>query len=173
MARIPPLRNLRKTTAVVVLVFFAFFVHRFVSVWMDDSSLQNFYGADLTPSQSVVCRDVVRGTPFGVDSVFEENTRLYFYSTISNAMRYSSDTLLHIWFWGTDTIQKERCLIKTEDIRKGIEGKESAQSGIGVCHTEISPKLLKPGEWSVDLVAGRKLLSSKQFRIESNNEFDR
>ena len=169
MAGIPPLRNLRKTTAVVVLVFFAFFVHRFIAFWMDDSSLQNFYGAELTPSQSVVCRDVVRGTPFGVDSVFEENTRLYFYSTISNAVRYSSDTLLHIWYWGTDTIQTERCIIKA----KGMDGKESAQSGIGVCHTEIAPKLLKPGEWSVDLVAGRKLLSSKQFRIESNKDFDR
>ena len=168
MAGIPPLRNLRKTTIVVVLVFLVFFGHRIVSFWMDDASLQSFSGAELSPSQSVVCRDVVRGTPFGADTVFEENTRLYFYSTISNPARYSSDTLLHIWYWGTDTIQTVRCIIKATEYHKGIEDKEFSQSGIGVCHTEISPKLLKPGEWSVDLVAGRKLLSSRQFRIESN-----
>ena len=168
MAGIPPLRNLRKTTLVVALVFLAFFVHRFVTFWMDDSSLQTFSGAELTPAQSVVCRDVVRGTPFGVDSVFEETTRLYFYSTISNAVRYSGDTLLHIWFWGTDTIQKVPCILKVEEIRKGVETRGQSQTGLSVCHTEIAPKLLKPGEWSVDLVAGRKLLSSKQFRIESD-----
>lgn len=168
MAGRPPLRNLRKTTIVVVLVFLVFFVHRFIDFWMDDSSLQNFYGAELSPAQSVVCRDVVRGTPFGVDTVFEENTRLYFYSTISNALRYANDTLLHIWFWGTDTIQKERCVLKADEIRKGKDERGSSQSSLSVCHTEIAPKLLKPGEWSVDLVAGRKLLSSKQFRIESD-----
>ena len=168
MAGIPPLRNLRKTTFVVVIVFFGFFIHRFFDFWTDDLSLQNFTGTDLTPAQSVVCRDVVRGTPFGVDSVFEENTRLYFYSTVSSSVRYSADTLLHIWFWGTDTIQKAPCVMKAAEIHKGIEGKQSSQSSFSVCHTEISPKLLKPGEWSVDLVAGRELLSSKQFRIEAD-----
>jgi hypothetical protein len=168
VAGLPPLRNLRKTTVVVALVFFAFFVHRFVNFWMEDSSYQNFYGAELSPAQSVVCRDVVRGTPFGVDTVFEETTRLYFYSTISNAVSYSGDTLLHIWFWGTDTIQKVPCILKTEETRKGMDPRGQSQSTLSVCHTEIAPKLLKPGEWSVDLVAGRKLLSSKQFRIESD-----
>jgi len=159
---------LRKTTIVVLIVFLVFFGHRLVSFWMDDSSLHDLYAAELSPAQSVICRDVVRGTPFGVDSVFEENTRLYFYSTISNAANYSGDTLLHIWFWGLDTIQKVQCILKEADHRKGIDNRGSLQSGIGVCHTGIAPKLLKPGEWSVDLVAGRKLLSSKQFRIESD-----
>ena len=168
MAGIPPLRNLRKTTIVVALVFLAFFVHRFVTFWMDDTSLQTFSGAELTPAQSVVCRDVVRGTPFGVDSVFEETTRLYFYSTISNVIHVSKDSLKHIWFLGTDTIQTLPCEIKSTDNRKGIDNRsESSQPEFSVCHTEISPKLLKPGEWSVDLVAGRKLLSSRQFMIKS------
>lgn len=168
MAGIPPLRDLRKTTAVVVIVFFGFFVHRFIDFWMDDASVQNFTGTELTPAQSVVCRDVVRGTPFGVDSVFEENTRLYFYSTITNVSRYMGDTLLHIWYWGTDTVQTEPCVAHSTGIRKDLDSRENVQSGLSVCHTEISPKLLKPGEWGVDLVAGRKLLSSKQFRIESD-----
>lgn len=159
MAGIPPLRNLRKTTILVLVVFFAFFVHRFVSFWIEDHSIQDVGEIALSPAQSVVCRNVVRGTPFGVDSVFEENTRLYYYSTISNGIQYSGDTLKHVWFWGTDTIQSLPCEIKGDVL----------QSGLSVCHTEISPKLLKPGEWSVDLVAGRKLLSSKQFLIESSD----
>ena len=99
----------------------------------------------------------MQGTPFGVDSLFEENIRLYFYSTVSDVKSFSLDTLKHVWFQGLDTIQVEICMVV-----------DSKQSGVASCHTEISPKLLKPGEWSVDLVAGRKLLSSRQFRIEAD-----
>lgn len=157
MAGIPPLRNIRKTTVLVLLVFFAFFVHRFIDIWIEDHAVADVAETELSPAQSVICRNVVRGTPFGVDSVFDVNTRLYFYSTISNVKQFSKDTLKHIWFWGTDTIQVLLCESKTE----------SSQADVGVCHTEISPKLLKPGEWSVDLVVGRKLLSSRQFMIDS------
>ncbi len=168
MAGIPPLRNLRKTTVLVMAVFLAFFAHRIIYIWIEDHAISDVAETELSPAQSVVCRNVVRGTPFGVDSVFEENTRLYFYSTISNVSQVSKDSLVHIWFWGTDTIQILPCEIKIADNRKGLEGKtENVQSEFSVCHTEISPALLKPGEWSVDLVAGRKLLSSKQFMIDS------
>lgn len=168
MAGIPPLRNLRKTTIVVMVVFLGFFAHRFINFWREDHFVRDVVETELSPAQSVVCRNVVRGTPFGVDSVFEENTRLYFYSTISNVMQFSADTLLHVWFWGTDTIQVLPCEVKDSEIRKVIDDKsDNSQNDISACHTEISPKLLKPGEWSVDLIAGRKLLSSKQFLIES------
>ena len=168
MVGIPPLRNLRKTTILVLFVFFAFFVHRFVNFWIEDHAVDEFAETELSPAQSVVCRNVVRGTPFGVDSVFDETTRLYFYSTISNVIHVSKDSLKHIWFLGTDTIQTLPCEIKSTDNRKGIDNRsESSQPEFSVCHTEISPKLLKPGEWSVDLVAGRKLLSSRQFMIKS------
>ncbi|MCQ2054522.1 MAG: hypothetical protein MJY82_04425 [Fibrobacter sp.] len=168
MANHPPLRSIRKTTILVLVVFLAFFVHRFYDMWVEDHAVQDVAETELSPAQSVVCRNVVRGTPFGVDSVFEENTRLYFYSTISNAVRVSADSLVHIWFWGTDTIQVLPCDVKMADNRKGIEDKpDVSPSDFNVCHTEISPTLLKPGEWSVDLVAGRKLLSSRQFLIEA------
>lgn len=160
MAGIPPLRNLRKTTVLVLVVFLAFLVHRFIDVWMEDRSVQDVADTELSPAMSVVCRNVVRGTPFGVDSVFDETSRLYFYSTITNARQFSGDTLKHIWFHGTDTIQILTCNILVS---------EMASTDIGVCHTEISPTLLEAGEWSVDLVAGRKLLSSQQFSIESSD----
>ena len=168
MAGIPPLRNLRKTTVLVLFVFLAFFVHRFIDIWIEDHDVDDIAETELSPAQSVVCRNWVRGTPSGVDSVFDETTRLYFYSTITNMMHVPKDSLKHIWFWGTDTIQILPCEIKNADSRKAIDSRtESSQSEFSVCHTEISPKLLKPGEWSVDLVAGRKLLSSRQFKIDS------
>lgn len=159
MAGIPPLRNLRKTTVFVLVVFLAFLVHRVVNVWLEDHTVEDASETELSPAMSVVCRNVVRGTPFGVDSVFDETSRLYFYSTISNVRLFSGDTLKHVWFHGTDTVQVLLC---------NIQLSEKTSSDIGVCHTEISPSLLRAGEWSVDLVAGRKLLSSQQFSIESN-----
>lgn len=149
MAKVSPLRNLRKTTIIVVAVFFGFLVHRIISVALEDVSIQSSPDAELTLAQSVVCSHIVNGSPFGVDSVFEEGTRLYYYSTLSSSLMLGSDTLVHIWYNGGDTIQKSICNVSA-----------------GVCHTTIVPSLLKPGEWSVDLAAGRKLLSTQQFLVE-------
>ncbi len=102
-------------------------------------------------AQSVVCSHIVNGSPFGVDSVFEEGMRLYYYSTVSSALQLGDDSLMHIWFNGADTVQKLACDMSQD-----------------VCLTTIVPNLLKPGEWSVDLVAGRKLLATRQFIVEPN-----
>lgn len=151
MAKIPPLRNLRKTTIFVIVVFLGFLIHRIVVAYMGDYSVRDYAEAELTLAQSVVCSHIVNGSPFGIDSVFEEGMRLYYYSTVSSALQLGGDTLMHIWFNGSDTVQKLACDM-TQD----------------VCLTTIVPKLLSPGEWSVDLVAGRKLLSTRQFVVEPN-----
>ncbi len=151
MAKIPPLRNLRKTTILVIAVFLGFLIHRIVVAYMGDYSVRDYAEAELTLAQSVVCSHIVNGSPFGVDSVFEEGMRLYYYSTVSSALQLGGDTLMHIWFNGADTVQKLACDM-TQDI----------------CLTTIVPSLLKPGEWSVDLVAGRKLLATRQFTVEPN-----
>lgn len=151
MAKIPPLRNLRKTTILVIAVFLGFLIHRIVVAYMGDYSVRDYAEAELTLAQSVVCSHIVNGSPFGVDSVFEEGMRLYYYSTVSSALQLGGDTLMHIWFNGADTVQKLACDM-TQDI----------------CLTTIAPSLLKPGEWSVDLVAGRKLLATRQFTVEPN-----
>lgn len=149
MAKLPPLRNLRKTTILVIAVFLGFLVHRVVVMALDDETFLETAETELTLAQSVVCSHIVNGTPFGVDSVFEEGTRLYFYSTVSSAAQNGEDTLMHVWFNGADTIQKSACNMNQD-----------------VCFTTIVPNLLKQGEWSVDLLAGRKLLSTKQFIVE-------
>ena len=151
MTKLPPLRNLRKTTIVVMVVFLGFLIHRIVVAMHGAETIWNSADTELSMAQSVVCRHIVNGSPFGVDSVFEEGMRLYYYSTVSSALQLGDDTLMHIWFNGADTVQKLACDM-TQD----------------VCLTTIVPNLLKPGEWSVDLVAGRKLLATRQFIVESN-----
>ncbi len=147
--RFPPLRNLRKTTVFAIVVFLSFFVHRFVSFFIDDSvNFSDNSDIELSPANSVVCRHIVNGEPFGSDSVFEENTRLYVFSSITNSARYQEDTLVHIWFLGIDTIAVEPCNLTGD-----------------VCSSMLAAELVELGEWSVDLVAGRKLLASRQFRI--------
>ena len=92
--RFPPLRNLRKTTVLAIVVFLGFFVHRFVMFFIDDEvSFTDNSDIELSPANSVVCRHIVNGEPFGADSVFEENTRLYVFSSITNSARYQEDTL--------------------------------------------------------------------------------
>ena len=90
----------------------------------------------------------MNGEPFGSDSVFDENTRLYVFSTVSNAASFQEDSLVHIWFKGIDTIFAERCNLTGD-----------------VCNSMLASDLVEIGEWSVDLVAGRKLLASRQFRV--------
>lgn len=149
MAKLPPLRNLRKTTILVIVVFLGFLLHRVIILAIGNASVQETAETELTLAQSVVCSHIVNGTPFGVDSVFEEGSRLYFYSTVSSAAQLGSDTLMHVWFNGPDTVLKTACRISQD-----------------VCLSSIVPNMTKKGEWSVDLVAGRKLLSTQQFTVE-------
>ena len=147
--KFPPLRNLRKTTVFAIVVFLCFFIHRFVTFFINDEiNFSDGSEIELPTATSVVCRHIVNGEPFGSDSVFDENTRLYVFSTVSNAASFQEDSLVHIWFKGIDTIFAERCNLTGD-----------------VCNSMLASDLVEIGEWSVDLVAGRKLLASRQFRV--------
>lgn len=105
MAGLPPLRSMRKTTVVLIVVFLAFITHRIVDFIREESNVKDVGNTELSLAQGVVCRHIVKETPFGADSVFEEGSRLYFYTIISNALQYDSDSLLHVWYKGMDTVQ--------------------------------------------------------------------
>lgn len=70
MAGMPPLRYIRKTTLVVIIVVLAFLVHRVVDMLTVKDDVQDVAEAELSLTQSVVCRHIVSGSPFGLDSVF-------------------------------------------------------------------------------------------------------
>lgn len=152
MAGLPPLRYLRKTTIIVMVVFLAFLIHRVVDSLTEIDPVQDVAESELSQMQGIVCRHIVSGSPFGQDSVFEEGIRLYFYTAIPNINDFKDDTLLTVWFRGLDTVQTVPCSVTGD-----------------VCFAMIAPALLQPGEWSVDLVDHQKLLSSRQFRIDPVN----
>ena len=153
MAGLPPLRNIRKTTAILLVVLLAFLTHRVVVALIKDETIKDVGNTELSLAQGTVCRHIVKEPPFGADSIFEEGSRLYFYTTISSSLKNRKDTLWHVWYHGMDTVQVLPCNLKND---------------AEACFTEILPKQLTPGEWSVDLVLGRRLLYSRQFVIESS-----
>lgn len=145
-------KQLRKTTALLIVVFVVFAVHRLVIFLSpEEKTVATEETVDLLETaESVVCHNIVGGAAFGVDSVFNENTRLYFYSVLDNA-KDSTKTYQHKWFNGLDTVLVSECK------RTG-----------NICLSSISPRELTPGEWSVDLVDGKRILNSKQFFVESS-----
>jgi len=148
VTKVQPLRNLRKTTILVIAVFLGFLIHRIVVLCMDDVTIQDSAESELIVAQGDVCSHIVNGSPFGVDSVFDVDSKIYFYTTVSRAAISDEDTLLHVWFNGADTVLKAPCHLSGES-----------------CYTIITPKLMKEGEWSVDFVAGHKLLATRQFKV--------
>lgn len=91
----------------------------------------------------VLCHNVLDGVPFGVDSEFHAGRdRVHAFS-----IGPKTASMSHIWFFRGDSIARTDCL------------------GGGICHSSLSPDSLRNGDWSVDLMVGRKLLASHQFRI--------
>lgn len=144
-------RQLRKTTALLVVVFVVFLIHRLVVLLSPEAvsvDAENVDADMLETAESVICHNIVGGAAFSVDSVFRENVRVYFYSVLDNS-RDSSKLYLHKWYNGLDTIFVVPCL------RNG-----------NICTSYISPDKVTSGEWSVDLVDGKRILDSRQFVVE-------
>lgn len=142
-------RELRKTSVFFLLVFLVFVIHRIVNLFekppVEDFSMGNV--KEIKKAESVVCHNIVGGAAFGVDSVFDAYTRVYFYSQVA----LDSITFLeHRWYCGVDTMFVGNALCKGN-----------------ICTSSIAPERLKAGEWSVDLVQGKKILDSKQFLVEA------
>lgn len=156
MQGLPPVRYIRKTTLVFLVVFLCFIAHRiYVSVNDLESKKVNLTHEDSLATFNVVCRNIVGGLPFGVDSVFQVHTRLHYYSEVPKLLWDVpvKRKIKHIWFNGADTVQQVFCTLSDS-----------------TCESSIAPLLLAPGEWSVDAVEGRRLLSSRQFKVEPARE---
>ena len=69
MSKLPPLRNLRKTTVLVIAVFLGFLIHWILVANWGRATIRDSAEAELSLAQSVVCSDIVKGWPVGVDSV--------------------------------------------------------------------------------------------------------
>lgn len=143
-------RQLRKTSAIFLLIVLVFLVQRTVSFFSDfkEEPAQEVVDKIEKPA-SVICHNIVGGAAFGADSVFGKAMRLYYYSVLDDSVPDSA-LLEHRWFFGVDTVSVQPC----------------ERSGL-VCISSISPDYLKAGSWSVDLAMGRKILDSRQFFVET------
>lgn len=148
MASLPSFQHLRKSTATLGLVLLAFVAHRLVVGFRPASQTAAVAEAP-SPARSIVCRNIVGGEPFGIDSLFEtKRNRVYVVSYWNPRELVRSDSLIHRWYLGGKAVLVESCAAEK-----------------GWCASSISPDLLEKGEWSVDLVQGRHLLSSRQFLV--------
>ena len=156
MQGLPPIRYIRKMT-LFFLVFFLCFIAYLIFVSVNDLEAKKAHQTDKDSkaAYSVVCRNIVGGLPFGVDSVFQVHTRLHYYSAVPKLLWDVpvERKIKHIWFNGADTVQQVFCVMADT-----------------TCESSIAPVLLAPGEWSVDAVEGRRLLSSRQFKVEPARE---
>lgn len=143
-------RQLRKTSAIFLLIVLVFLVQRTVYFFADFSEAPAQEVVDkIEKPASVICHNIVGGAAFGADSVFGKTLRLYFYSVLGDSVAEGA-ALEHRWFFGVDTVSVQPC----------------ERSG-NVCISSISPDYLKAGGWSVDLAFGRKILDSRQFFVET------
>jgi hypothetical protein len=131
----------------LLVLFFLFFLTHWLFV---DRTQEKTFSPEAEPfAQSVLCRNVVNDAPVEVDSVFQMGpSRIYVLSSWKRQLP-EENSLQHIWFLGGDTILRTPCPPHRD-----------------VCFSSLTQKVIRPGDWSVDLVQGRTLLSSRQFRVE-------
>jgi len=86
-----------------------------------------------------------------IDTVFYLNNslnKIFAYSFFPTDFDIS-DTIWHIWYYGSDIVKKNVCLVKES-----------------TCFSSLLADSLQRGNWSVDTRQGNILLNVKQFRIE-------
>lgn len=140
-------RQIRKTSIFFLVLFLVFLIHRIVHLFVENSadSVSTLLLQTPRQAESVICHNIVGGAAFGIDSLFEEYTRVYFYSQL---LVDSVPSVEHRWFCGKDTMLIVPCSCNGN-----------------VCTSSIAPERLKAGEWSVDLVFEKKILDSRQFLV--------
>ncbi len=138
------------TSVFLTALFLLFIAHRLFSLVDWDQKPKTGSAPVPAPASGVICANIVNKMPFGVDSVFQGNSRLYFYTTLDHYAPEYPDSLRHLWYYGDGLIQEVPCHLSENR-----------------CISSIAPELLLNGEWSVDFVSGHKLLTNRQFRIDA------
>ncbi|MDR1760746.1 MAG: DUF2914 domain-containing protein [Fibrobacter sp.] len=138
------------TTVFLTALFLLFIAHRLFTLIDWDKKAET--GPERVPAlaSGVICANIVNKMPFGVDSVFRGNSRLYFYTTLDHYAPEYPDSLRHHWYFGDRLVQDVPCALSENR-----------------CISSITPELLQNGEWSVDFVSENKLLTDRQFRIDA------
>ncbi|MCL1957423.1 MAG: hypothetical protein FWF63_08870 [Fibromonadales bacterium] len=102
-------------------------------------------------TRTEMCLLVASSGPMNIDTVFYLNdnlNRIFAYSFLASDLDIS-DTIWHIWYYGSDVVKKTVCLVENSD-----------------CFSSLLADSLQIGNWSLDTRQGDILLNVRQFKIE-------
>jgi len=146
---LPPLNRLRKGVVFFSFIFFCFVIYRLFffktekELILPEEEIQRVY--------TEMCLLVASSGPMNIDTVFNMSNsvnKIFAYSSFANDFDIS-DTIWHIWYYGSDIVKKTVCLVENS-----------------VCFSSLLADSLQKGNWSVDTRHGNVLLNVRQFRIE-------
>jgi len=146
---LPPLNRLRKGVVFFTFIFLCFVIYRLF--FFEIEKEQALPEEETQRIYTEMCLLVASSGPMNIDTVFYLNNNLnkiFAYSFLPTDFN-ASDTLWHIWYYGSDMVKKTVCLV--EDFG---------------CFSSILADSLQKGDWSLDIRQGNILLNVKQFRVE-------
>ena len=146
---LPPLNRLRKGVVFFSFVFFCFVIYRLFFFEIESESA--LPEEDTPRTRTEMCLLVASSGPMNIDTVFYLNdnlNRIFAYSFLASDLDIS-DTIWHIWYYGSDVVKKTVCLVENSD-----------------CFSSLLADSLQIGNWSLDTRQGDILLNVRQFKIE-------
>ena len=146
---LPPLNRLRKGVVFFSFVFFCFVIYRLFFFEIESESA--LPEEDTPRTRTEMCLLVASSGPMNIDTVFYLNdnlNRIFAYSFLASDLDIS-DTVWHIWYYGSDVVKKTVCLVENSD-----------------CFSSLLADSLQIGNWSLDTRQGDILLNVRQFKIE-------
>jgi len=146
---LPPLNRLRKGVVFFSFVFFCFVIYRLF--FFETESELTSSEEEIVRTRTEMCLLVASSGPMNIDTVFYLNdnlTRIFAYSFLVPELDIS-DTIWHIWYYGSDVVKKTVCLVENSD-----------------CFSSLLADSLQIGDWSLDTRQGNILLNVRQFKIE-------
>jgi len=146
---LPPLNRLRKGVVFFSFIFFCFVIYRLF--FFETEKEPVLPEEEVQRTYTEMCLLVASNGPMNIDTVFSLNSslsKIFAYSFLADDFN-KSDTLWHIWYYGSDIIKKTACVVRNS-----------------ACFSSILADSLQKGNWSVDTRQGNILLNVKQFRVE-------
>ena len=146
---LPPLNRLRKGVVFFSFIFFCFVIYRLFFFETDgESALPE---EETQHAYTEMCLLIASSGPMNIDTVFyldNSLNKIFAYSFLASDFDIS-DTIWHIWYYGSDVVKKTVCPVEDS-----------------TCFSSLLAYSLQIGNWSLDTRHGNILLNVKQFRVE-------
>ena len=143
------LNRLRKGVVFSVFLLFFFILYRSFFFKTNQDSISP---EDNLKAYTEICLLVTNAGPVNIDTVFNLKSginKIFAYSFLETGFNIS-DTVWHIWHYGSEMVKSTACTIENN-----------------ACFSSISADSLRKGSWSVDTRQGNILFDIKQFSIEN------